>query len=548
MRRHLAALALIFAGWSAAETTTLTVLYTSDLHGRLLPYDEVRQRALRGSVAQAATLISRVRAENSRTIVVDGGDTLQGSALTHIVLASPGADVVDPTIAALNLVGYDAAVLGNHEFNYGLPPLRRALSQSKFPWLAANLGGTAAAGLPVSDAVILDKGGVRVAVLGLTNPNVPHWDLPERWMNLIFRDPVAEAEARLATLRARADVVIVVAHTGFERSLETGNEDGSSAENFGWRLAQVPGIDLLLTGHTHRDLRPQRVGATVVAQPGRWGEIVTRVDFELERRADGWAITEWRGANLPTQDEAPSEAVLAAVDPARARVEGELARVLGELTAPLSLGGVPTTDDPAIDLVHAAQLAASGAQLSLASPLGSSATEFPAGPLTPRLAHALYPYPNSLVVVRITGRQLKDVLEHAVAGWIGVECQAGLPCSLRRDRQRPGYNFDTLEGADYAIDPAAPRGERVAFLRVAGRLVRDDDRFTLVINSYRAAGGGSYPHLATAERVATVDRPMTEILVEYFQRQRRITPEANGNWVFTLPMVGVVAAPAGGVK
>lgn len=548
MRLLLAALALLCAGWVPAERVTLTVLYTADLHGHLLPYDEVRRRPLRGSVAQVATVIDRVRTENPRTVVIDGGDTLQGTVLTHVVLTDPDDDVRDPVIAALNLAGYDAAVLGNHEFNYGLGPLRRALRQSKFPWLAANLAGAAAAGMVVGDVAVIERGGVRIGLLGLTNPNVPHWDLPERWQGLAFRDPVTEAKERLPALRASADLVIVVAHTGFERNLEDGSDNGTAAENYAWRLAQLPGIDVLLTAHTHRDLPPRALGETIVAQPGRWGELVTRIDLELERQGMSWSVVAWSGSNLATGEERPHDGVVAVVEPIRAKAESELARNLGQLTAPLSFGGVPVRDDPALDLIHAAQLAVSGAQLSLASALGSSPVEFPAGPLTPRLAHALYPYPNSLVVVKLNGRQVKDVLEHAVSGWVGVDCRTAPPCSILHSRHVPAYNFDTLEGADYAIDPTARRGDRVRSLRIAGKPLREDETFTVVVNSYRAAGGGSYPHLATAERVATIDRPMPEILIEYFQKQGRITPEASGNWVFSLPVVGVAVSPTSGVK
>lgn len=542
--RRLAGAALLLAAWAQAET--LTVLYTSDVHGHLLPYDEVRERPARGSLAQVATLVARLRAENPRTVVLDGGDTLQGTPLTHLVLADETADLADPTVAAMHRIGIDAAVLGNHEFNYGLVPLRRAIRQSRFPWLAANLGGAAAAGLKVGDMVVLERGGMRVAVIGLTNPNVPHWELPEHRPGLTFGDPLAAARRLVPQARQRADVVIVVAHTGFERELESGTETGSEEENFAWRLAELPGIDLLLTGHTHRDIAPRRLGATVVAQPGRHAELVTRVDLELERVGNGFRVTNFRGANLPVANEEPDGELVAAVEPARARLAAVFSTVIGELRAPLAVGGVATEDDPALDLVHAAQLHASGAQLSLAAPLAGAPLEFPPGPVTPRLPHALYPYPNSLVVVRLSGAQLRDVLEHAVAGWTGVDCRTGPPCTAFRDRRVPAYAFDTLEGADYAVDLAAPPGHRVRWLRCAGRPVEEGDRFTVVINSYRAAGGGSYPHLATAERVRRVDRWMPDILADYIRARGTLAPRASGNWAFTLPFRGVaVAAPAG---
>ncbi|MGE5234857.1 MAG: bifunctional metallophosphatase/5'-nucleotidase [Acidobacteriota bacterium] len=519
----------------AAGARTLTVLFTSDMHAHVLPFDDVRERPARGSVAQVATLVARVRNQSPRTIVLDGGDAIEGTPLGYYGIAAPGAAGVDPTIAAMNLVGYDAAVLGNHEFNFGLGVLRRSLSQARFPWLAANLLHTGAAQLPVRGELVIDRGGIRVGVLGLTNPNVPHWDPASHWSPLEFLDPVEVARSRVAALHERADVVIVVVHSGFERDLETGEPNGSDAEDFAWRLAQLPGIDLLLTGHTHRDIPPRVVGKTVVAQPGRWADLVTRVDLRLEKSAGHWHVAGWQGENLKTGGEPADPRVVTAVAALEKRVQAELSRPLGRLTAPLVVGGVPTGDDASVDLIHAVQLAASGAQLSLAAPLGLKA-DFPAGVVTPRLAHALYPYPNSLVVVRLTGAQLKDVLEHAVRGWVSLDCAHRDDCTLLRDPALPSYSYDTLEGATYLVDPVAPEGQRVLGLRVAGRLVEPADTFTVAINSYRAVGGGAYPHLADAPRVKEVDRPMVELLIDYFAAHPVLAPAPSENWGFVLPL------------
>jgi 2',3'-cyclic-nucleotide 2'-phosphodiesterase (5'-nucleotidase family) len=532
---------------SAGERATLTVLFTSDIHAHVLPFDDVRERPARGSEAQVATLVSRLRGENPRTVVLDGGDAIEGTPLGYYAIAAGGATGPDPTIAAMNLVRYDAAVLGNHEFNFGLDVLRRSLQQSRFPWLAANLTGAKEARLPVTDEVVLVRGGVRVGVLGLTNPNVPHWDPESHWLGLTFADPVAVAQRRLADLRRRVDVVVVVVHSGFERDLATGADNGTDDENYAWRLAQLPGIDLLLTGHMHRDIPPRQLGTTVVAEPGRWAEMVTRVDLELVRKGRGWRMTGWHGENLKTGGETPDAGVEAAVAGEEERVKAELRRPIGRLAAPLQVVGLPMGDDPGVDLIHAVQLEASGAQLSLAAPLGGARIEFPAGVVTPRLAFALYPYPNTLVVVKVTGSQLKDVLEHAERGWVGLDC-GGPAARLLRDPGLPTYNYDNVEGATYFVDPAAPPGARVHGLRVGGKPVEDDDVFTIVINSYRAAGGGGYPHLATALRVKEIDRPMVDLLVEYFARHPVLAPTADENWSFTVPLREARSSPPAGAQ
>jgi 2',3'-cyclic-nucleotide 2'-phosphodiesterase (5'-nucleotidase family) len=514
------------------------------VHAHVTPVDLVAQRPAKGSLAQAATLIGRVRRESTAVLVLDGGDAIEGTPVAHYALVDPSPTTPDPTIAAMNVIGYDAAVIGNHEFNYGLDTLRRSLSGSHFPWLAANIEGTAAVQLPIGREKVITRGGVKVGILGLTSPNVPHWDPASHWKGLTFADPVATAASAVASLRPRCDVLVVVLHAGFERDLDSGASNETDFENSAWRIAQLPGVDLLLTGHTHRDIAPRKVGGTLVAQPGRWAELVTRIDLTLRREGRRWQIADWKGANLPTSAETADEAVLAAVAPAVKRAESELARPIGELVAPLKVGGLPTADDAGGDLIHAVQLEATGAELSLAAPIGMASMEFPAGPVTPRLAHALYPYPNTLLVVALSGAQLRQVLEHAVRGWNGLDCGRPEACLLLRDPKLPPYNYDSLQGASYLVNPLAPVGTRVRGLHLAGRDLGSDTLVTVAINSYRGAGGGNFPFLGTAPRVKEVDRPMVDLIVEYFERHGKVTPQADDNWGITVPLTEFVPGRA----
>lgn len=534
MKKVAALLLLLHCGCAsapAAQEVTLTVLFTSDVHAHLLPQDDVWQRPTRGSLAQVASLVAATRRQNPLTVVLDGGDAIQGTPLAHYVLSGQMDQGQDPTILAMNLIGYDAAVLGNHEFNYGLDVLKRAVQQSRFPWLAANLANLSEAGLNVAPYLVVKRGPLKIGVIGLTNPRVPFWDPPEHWLPLGFEDPVAFGEKLVRFLRPQVDVLILVAHTGFERDPFTGEENGTGDENFAWRLAHIPAVDLLLTGHTHRNIPPTKVGGTWVAQPGRWAELVSRLDVRL-RKQGRWKVVEVQGNNVPVEKLASDRRLEEALAPLHRQVLWELARPLGELVAPLPFGGPPVADNPGLDLIHEVQLWASGAQLSLAAPLAGSAQEFPAGKLTPRLAHALYPYPNTLVVVRLTGWQLQAILEHAQRGWQGIRCQPENPCELLRDPRFPSYNFDTVEGVSYLVDPNAPLGRRVRGLSFQGKPVHEADSFTLVVNSYRAAGGGGYPFLRELPREKVIPRQVVDLMVAYFAHMVRLSPRASENWLF----------------
>lgn len=539
LRAHLTvmAVAVLLIPFAGAAERTVTVLYTADVHARVLPCDEIRRAPARGSLAQVASLVAAVRRKSPLLIVLDGGDTIQGTPLAHYALTDKQGSGFDPSVAAMNLAGYDAAVLGNHEFNYGLEVLARSIRQSRFPWLAANLEGAVEAGLQVQPAVILQRGGVRIGVLGLTNPNVPNWDPPSHWQGLAFLDPVEVARAQVDALRPKVDILVVVAHGGFERDLDGGEETGSGPENFAWELTQIEGIDLLLTGHSHRNIPPRPAGNTVVAQPGRWAELVTRVDIDLRRRGNRWQVVGWRGENISTAELQADERVVAAVEQVRLNMLVRLDEEVGRLARSLVLGGVPTRDDPATDLIHRVQLWATEAHLSLAAPLAMAPMEVPAGPVTPRVLHALYPYPNTLVAVALTGAQVRDVLEHAVRGWSGVECRSPAPCVLRRDPRLPGYNYDTLEGATYAVDVGAPPGARIRGLRVGGVPIDPEATYSVAVNSYRASGAGGFPHLKQAPRLREINRQMVDLLADYFREHGAIDPEASDNHFFVFPLL-----------
>ena len=530
------------------ELLSLTILHTSDLHGSVLPFDDTRNRPADGSLAQLATLVERIRAQAGRTVLLlDSGDTIQGTPLeqfVHVRWNEPS-----PTIAAMNLMGYQAMAIGNHEFNFGLEVLRKASQEARFPFLSANVvksGTTTPAFRPYT---ILEAGPLRIGVLGLTTPRVPGWEMPENYRGLEFL-PMDEAARRwVPVLRERegCGLVIVLAHTGFERDLETGEPTGTAAEDFAWRLTRVPGIDLLLTGHTHRNIPPRRLNGVIVSQPSARARRLTRIDLELARKTGGWTVTSFKGANLSAGGVEPDPAVVRLVEPAHRRVVAALDGPVGRVTAPVSVRGCRLGDCAALDLVHAVQLEASGADLSLASLLTDRTPDLPAGPVSWRWVYALYVYPNTLVAVRLTGRQVVDVLEHAARYYDGLDCTGSGGCTVLTDPAVRHYNVDTVAGLSYRVDPLAPEGNRIRDVRFRGLPMDPGARFTLVCNNYRAAGGGGFPHLASAEIVWRSSTEMTDLIGEWLTRHEPWNPVVDGNWWIAPSLVGErpLPTPAG---
>jgi 2',3'-cyclic-nucleotide 2'-phosphodiesterase/3'-nucleotidase len=519
---------------SAGDETTadLIILHTSDLHGSVLPFNDYANRpSKRGSLAQVATLVANVRSTSDHPVLVfDSGDTIQGTPFEQFVHVRWGEP--SPTIEAMNRIGYDAMAVGNHEFNFGLEVLRRAERRADFPFLSANslrVGTDEPAFRPYAT---FQAGPLKVGVLGLITTNIPGWEVPEHYVGLEFQlmDEAARRWVPILREEKGCDVVVVLAHTGFEGNPETGELDGTEHENFVLRLTKVPGIDLLLTGHTHDDIPPQLVHGVIVSQPDARAQMVTRIDLSFARAANGWAIKDWTGDNLAMRGTPADTEMMEAFALAQQRVQTELDGPVGEVSGAVRVERCRLEDCAAVDLIHAVQLDASGADLSLASLLNASAPPLEAGPVNWRWIHAFYVYANSLTVVRLTGAQVRDVLEHTARFYDGLECPENGGCTVLTDPAIPLYNVDTMAGLQYRIDPTQPEGSRIRDLRYKGSELDLDTTFTVACNSYRAAGGGLFPHIETAEVVWVSSKEMTDLIGDYFSRHRPWKPVVDGNW------------------
>jgi 2',3'-cyclic-nucleotide 2'-phosphodiesterase (5'-nucleotidase family) len=509
---------------------TLTVLHTSDLHGHVEPGDEVADRDWGEGLARVATAVRAARAEGGPTLLLDSGDTIQGTPMQAIAFLA-NATASDPTIRAMNALRYDAMTVGNHEYDFGLARLAASRKEARFPFLSANTvreDGTPA----FPPFLVRTIAGVRVGILGLTTKNLPSWEPPSHIAGLRFSDTVETARRYVPILREKekCDIVIVLTHQGFEKDLETGESNGTGDENQAYAIAtEVPGIDLLLTGHTHTTIAPRRLGSTWISQPGRFGNFLTRFDLELTRKGTHWVIDRVSGRNLPMKDVAPDPGVVSICAPEHAAAMAALGETVATLASAVSVRDARTADNGVMDWLHEVQRREGRADLSFASLLPGSLPPWASGPLAMRQIWAFYPYENSLVTVRATGRQVREALEVAARCFSGVGMQDGHPV-WKRNPALWGYNCDTLDGADYALDPTRPEGKRLLFLRRNGKDVADGDTFTVAINSYRASGGGGYGIWRSCPRVFESVRSLRDLLVEDARKRGTLDPRPNENW------------------
>ena len=525
-----------------ADEVRITILGTTDIHGNIWPYDYLRGAPTQRGLAMAATYVKQVRVEAPNVLLVDVGDTFQGTPLAYYS-AMKFDDLPNPVAAAMNAMGYDAMATGNHEFNFGLEPLWHIREQLKFPVLGANI--LSSYHDPRRDYeryVIKEVAGVKVALLGLVTPAVPKWDPPGHVRGYEFRDPVEVAKKLVPKLRKKVDVVVVLIHSGLGADAETGERDfGYDLENRTYALAsEVPGIDVIFFGHSHRVLEGAFVGDALLIQPKNWVQQVARVDLILERDGKRWKLTT-RSATLaaihPRYAEGavdmshlePDPEILELTREAHERTERELKTVIARLDSDLSGREGRIYDHPLVEIINRAQLDASGADVSLAALFGTF-TNWKKGPLTMRDVYSLYYYENRLFVAEITGQDLRDALEHVAATYKTFPWDEGeWPISGST------YNLDFAQGVSYQMDLSRAPGDRIVGLSRNGKPLDPSAKLTVAMNSYRWAGGGDFKTLRHAKIVKRFKQQVREIVAEYLRKQGIVDTSVDNNWSIVPP-------------
>jgi 2',3'-cyclic-nucleotide 2'-phosphodiesterase (5'-nucleotidase family) len=524
------------------DSTEIVVAATTDVHGRLRGWDYFANApdTLRG-LTRAATIIDSVRqARPGQVVLVDAGDLLQGSPPTYVAARVDSAGP-HPVIAAMNAMQYDAAALGNHEFNYGLPTLTRALSQARFPFLAANAyrpNGTRA----YDASRIVTRGGVRIAIVGATTPGAMIWDRDNLAGRLEIRDIVPEVAREVRALRDRADAVVVVMHSGLgERSSYDTAATGLPSENVGARVArEVPGVDLIVIGHSHREVADTVINGVTITQPRNWATSVALATLSMVRDGERWRVARRRGTIVRAAGHAEHPAVVAATQRSHDATMAWVNQTLGTTPVAWRADSARVSDTPLIDFLLDVQRRAAGTDLASTAAFDLNAT-LDAGPITVAEVARLYPFENTLRAVRITGKQLREYLEFSARYYR----TAGTPEATASpvDPTVPGYNFDIIAGADYTLDLSRPLGSRVTRLEVKGRAVADGDSFTMALNNYRQTGGGGYTMLNGAPVIYDRQEEIRDLLIAEVRRRGTLRPEDyfTRNWELVPAAAGAAA-------
>jgi len=585
-------LATLIAASVQAATVDLRILETTDLHSNMMDFDYYKDAPTeKFGLVRTASLINAARGEVKNSVLVDNGDLIQGSPLGDY-MAAKGLKKGDihPVYKALNTLDYAVGNLGNHEFNYGLDYLHMALAGAKFPYVNANIIDVKTqkplfTPYLIKETSVVDQDGkpqtLKIGYIGFVPPQIMTWDKKNLEGKVTVNDITETARKYVPEMREKgADLVVVVAHSGL-----SADPYQAMAENSVYYLSEVPGVDAILFGHAHAvfpgkdfasikgaDIAKGTLNGVPSVMPGMWGDHLGVVDLVLNNDGGKWQVTQSKAEARPIYDLAAKKALVGEDkkivevlkhdhDATRAFVSKPVGKSADNMYSYLSL----VQDDPTVQVVNMAQKAyveryiqgdpdlAKLPVLSAAAPFKvggrkndpASFVEVEKGQLTFRNAADLYLYPNTLVVVKATGQEVKEWLECSAGQFNQIDVTSSQPQSLINWDGFRTYNFDVIDGVDYQIDVSQPakydgecqvvnaQAERIKNLTFNGKPVDMKATFLVATNNYRAYGGkfagtgDSHIAFASPDENRSV---LAAWIGEQSKKAGEIHPAADNNW------------------
>ena len=510
------------------DTLDLVVLSTTDVHGWIMPWDYYTdQPEERYGLVKAATIIDSLRNEHQFTLLVDGGDWLQGSPLVEY-FATVDTTLPNPFIQAIDYMRYDAVVLGNHEFDFSVDLLNQRISEARTPIIGANMYHYGTDDPYFEPYVITSIGDLKIGIIGLNTPGTAVWNRPRVEGRIDFIDGVDAARRFVPkVIDEGADVVIALAHTGLDGGSTYGVE-GIGDENFGRELGEtIEGIDHLVLGHHHRLIESKKLTGPdgrdvgVVMAGGRASHVgVSTLTMAFDEDAHKWDIIHQTTEVIPVAHAEPHSGLVDLVSDAHERVRQHVNQPIAETPVHWSAARARIEDTPIIDLIQHVQKKVTGADISQAAAFDTG-VEFGPGEISLRQIAQLYPFENTLYLLEVNGKQIREYLEYTSQYYLRPEPGE----HPRINPNWPGYNFDLLAGVEYTLDLRNPVGERVIELTRNGEPVADDDVFTMAVNSYRAVGGGGFDMLSDANILKEIDQSVRSMIIDFLEEKGEIKPE-----------------------
>ena len=518
------------------ENFRLTILETSDVHGTVLPINYSDNSYANCGLAALSAIIAREREINQATLLIDNGDMVQGTALTYFH-AKINNSRPNPMIEVMNIMGYDAAVIGNHEFNYGRAYLDNAIKTSNFPWLCANITNKITGESFINKPYIVKTfdNGLKVGILGLTTKYIPNWESEGTIKDLDFKDVVKSASYWLHIMKDKeaTDINIVSYHGGFERDLETGEpSEKLTGENQGYELCtKVSNMDVLLTGHQHRVIENLLVNGVLVVQPGYNGNCIGKVTMDLVRISGKWSVRSKVSKVIDANALDVDKKILNATCPIETETQAWLDIPIGHVEGDMLIKDplkARLKDNAFVEFINNVQMDAAKVDISNTAIFDNKCKGFNYK-VTMRDIISNYKYPNTLKVIRIKGSDIKAALERTAEYFSLVDGEVELAKNGNYLKLQH-YNYDMWEGIDYVIDITKPINFRITKINYKNSPIDMEGEYAVVMNNYRAGGGGNYLLFRGKPVLKDIPTDMAELIANYILERKTIKATVNDNW------------------
>ncbi|WP_411348809.1 bifunctional 2',3'-cyclic-nucleotide 2'-phosphodiesterase/3'-nucleotidase [Paenibacillus sp. WLX2291] len=586
------AIPVFAADATGSAVVKIRLMETTDIHTNVVNYDYYSDKPTdEYGYAKTATLIKAARNEAKNSVLIDNGDLLQGTPLgDYMAKINPLKDgEVHPVYKAMNQFGYDAGNYGNHEFNYGLDFLAKAVKGANFPYVNANIYVDDGTGKGeknyftpylILDKKVTDESGtthdLKVGVIGFVPPQIMQWDSANLNGKVVVKDIVETANKFIPQMKAEgADIIIAVPHSGFEDIPQT-----ELMENSVLYLSKVPDIDAIMFGHAHKvfpssdfagktgvDLEKGTINGVPSVEPGFWGDHLGIIDLELTQNGDDWDVTSSKVEARPIYDKATKTALVQAdqsvVDAVYTEHEETLDYIrgpVGTTTSRITSYFALVKDDPSIQIVTNAQkwyleqklqgtdyeglpILSAGAPFKAGGRSGAAYyTDIPAGTIAIKNVSDLYVYPNTVYAVKVNGEEVKNWLEWSAGQFNQIDpSKSGEQALINMDF--PTYNFDVIDGVTYQIDVTQPAkydgkgtvvnesANRIVNLQYNGKPIDPKQEFIVATNNYRASSS----KLANPDGkriVLAAPDENRQVIIDYIRENKTINPTADNNWSF----------------
>ena len=526
------------------KTVTLRIVETSDVHGAFFPYNFTERRDMSGTMARVSSYIKRQRKEmGNRLILLENGDILQGQPTcyyTNFVATDK------PNIAAevVNYLKYDAQTFGNHDVEVGHKVYDKWIKELDCPTLGANIINTETDKPYVDPYLIIEREGVRVAILGMLTPAIPNWLHQSLWSGMRFEEMVSCTKRWVKILREqeKADVVIGLFHSGWDGGIVTDEYDEDATQKV---AEQVEGLDVIFFGHDHRE-RNTTVKNVLCLDPSCNAQKVAVATIQVS----GGKVISKKGELVDVTKEPLDEDFMRHFQPRIDEVKAFVERKIGVFNDNMLSRDAFFGPAAFVDLIHQLQLEHTGADVSFTAPLTFN-SEIKAGPVYQSDMFKLYRFENGIYVVRMTGKEIRNFLEMSYDQWVNTMTSPDdhimlLAPKVAGDNQRENFknftfNFDSAAGIDYVVDVTKPNGQKVHILQLSNGQPFDENAwYRVAMNSYRGNGGGELlvrgagiPLDSIPQRIEyQSERDQRHYLTEKIEREGSITPKALNNWRF----------------